>query len=108
MSLEIQYNKIIETIGVPASIHYTKGNLTLNNIKVGIRSIGTDDEVLINTLGVGAKIITIMAKDILNRPPVKFDVVLVNSEKYTIESVDKIHLPTTGKVIAYKCFVQGA
>jgi len=101
------YLKLVSTLGVKASLHYTKTPATvLSNIIVGFASVSKENEVLVNALGASAKVITILARDAV-RAPVKFDSVHVGNEKYVIDSVNPVHLPGTDTVISYRCFCKG-
>ena len=101
------YEKVIDLLGVVASLQHVKPpSTTVANIKVGFSSISKDDQALVNSYGVGGKVITIKAADVTALAPVKFDRVTVGTEAYTIDAVVPVHLPG-GAVVGYRCFVKG-
>ncbi len=100
------YEKIIKTVGVPAQLHYARPAADITLSKVGFASLSKEDAVIINALGVSAKVITIMESEVTARAPVKFDTVTIGTEKYTIDTVNPVHLPG-GQVVGFRCFCKG-
>lgn len=96
---------VIDTLGVPATIHFV--NRPVNTpplaVNVGFKSISWKDEELVNAFGIGAKIITVKAREVMQL--LKFDVIKIADEEYTIDSVFPVHV--NGTVIFHKCVVKG-
>lgn len=102
-----EYALLIDTLGVPAKLHYTKLPADVVSLaKIGFATVSKQDDAIINAYGVGARIITIKASDV-TRAPIKFDRIEVGSEFYTIDTVTNVHLPGTGTVVGYRCFAKG-
>lgn len=101
------YDRLIDVLGIPASLHYTKVPADVHPLpKIGFATVSKQDDAIINAYGVGARIITIKASDV-TRAPIKFDRVQVGSEFYTIDTVTDVHLPGTGSIVGYRCFCKG-
>jgi len=73
-------------------------------VKLGFKTAGVKDEEVVNSYGLGAKIITIDI-DTINVTPKKFDFIHVDSNKYVFESVHPIYLG--GNQVGWKAFVKG-
>lgn len=101
----VQYESIIDTLGVSAIFTHIKSNIQVKIAKVGIRTNSTN-EALVNAYGVGSKVITVKATS-LQTPPEKFDYVLINNERMVLEAVTLVHEPGTGDIIGYRCFIKG-
>ena len=100
------YEKVIKTLGVPASLHYARPAADQPLSAVGFASLSKEDAVIINALGVSAKVITIMESEVTTRHPVKFDSITIGTEKYTIDTVNPVHLQG-GQVVGFRCFCKG-
>ncbi len=95
----------IDTLGVPGEFHQTKPPSTVTPLTaVGFRTPGQKDESIINTIGVGGRIITVKAAD-LTVAPMKLDVVIVHGEKYTVEAVHVVDL--NGTILGWKLLCKG-
>jgi len=81
---QAQY-EAFDQLAVPVTWTQTKAPNATKDISVGFKSLGWRDQQLINAYGIGAKIFTIKVEDVAD--VVKFDVITLNGEKYTIESV---------------------
>jgi len=94
---------VVDTLGVPATWKQTKAPEATKNVVLGFKTIGFNDEELINAFGIGGKVFTVKVSDI----PVieKFDRFTISGERYTIDSVMPVHL--NGTHIFHKCFVKG-
>jgi hypothetical protein len=55
------FNQAIGALGLPASIHYAKGQPDKAIPQVGFASVSKTDEALVNAYGVAAKVITVHA-----------------------------------------------
>lgn len=102
------HEMLIQTVGVPMVFHQAKAPHTVTPLShAGIASPRKDSEI-VNSYGVGAKVITLMEVSVPSVPE-KFDWVVVTSggEKLVFEAVTKVHEPGTGTVIGYRCFVRG-
>lgn len=107
MWTKAEYHRLIDTLGVIASYHYTKPPAAIvSNIKVGFAAVSKENEVLINSLGAAAKIITVKADDVAIKP-LKFDTITVANERYTVDSVNPVHLPGTATVVGYRLYCKG-
>ena len=99
------FNQVIDTLGIPMVYKQTKVPQTVTNIKAGgFKTPGKDDEAIINSLGVGGRIITIKYAD-LPTPPVKLDRVIVHGETFTVETVHVIDM--NGSVLGWKLLCKG-
>jgi len=98
------FNQAIGALGLPASIHYAKGQPDKSIPQVGFASVSKTDEALVNAYGVAAKVITVRAGDVVT-PPSKFDIITVGAEKFTLADAHPIHCGTA--VIGWKCFSTG-
>ena len=93
------YRQSIDALGVPATVHPTDGPVA--NCTIGFKT--SSDVDIINAWGVGSKVLTIQTLDV----PVlkKLDRVVVEGERYTLDSVTPIHL--NNMHIAWRCIVRG-
>ena len=75
-------------------------------IKLGFKTAGSKDKdaEVVNSYGVGAKIITIDI-DTITVTPKKYDYAHIKSNKYVFEYVHPIYLG--GDLVGYKVFVKG-
>lgn len=98
------FNQAIGALGLPASIHYAKGQPDKSIPQVGFASVSKTDEALVNAYGVAAKVITIRFGDVTT-PPSKFDIVTIGGEDFTLADAHPIHCGTA--VIGWKCYSMG-
>lgn len=99
------FETTIDALGVPAVWTQASGGGT-GNLTIGFRTAGADDNEIINAYGIGAKIVKMKASDFT--PPVepqKFDSIVINSERYTLDACMPIHL--NGALIGFKAYVRG-
>ena len=103
-----QYDGVINMLGIPAEFHQAKVPATALKMSVGISTMKKDDP-LINSYGVGTKIITLKESALGAIVPEKFDFVLINNgaEKVVFEIALPVHEPKTGAVIGYRCVSKG-
>jgi hypothetical protein len=102
-----QYEQVIRTLGVPMSFHQAKSPSSVKSTIGGIATAKTDDPV-VNSYGIGTKIVTLIQSD-LPAAPEKFDYVTINAgaEQVVFEAVLPVHEPKTGSVIGYRCIAKG-
>ena len=99
------FNQVVDTLGVPAEYHQTKPPQTVTAIAtVGFKTPSSSDEAIINTIGIGGRIVTIKAAD-LSTPPVKLDRVKIKDEMFTVETVHVIQLGSV--VLGWKLLCKG-
>ena len=94
-----QWNEGVKSLGVPASHVITEGVET--DCTVGFKT--TKDEEIINSWGIGAKIITIRSEEV--NPVKKLDRVFIMDQVYTLEFVDPVMLNDI--FCGYRCYVRG-
>jgi len=99
------FDSLIETLGVKAELYFSKNKSTIQNLQVGFSTNAGADPDLINTVGIGQRVITLRAKDV-NVPPTKFDFFTIGNDKLTIDTISNIYEPQTNHVIGYKCVVR--
>lgn len=102
-AMKSQYEMVIDTLGVPMVYSHTKTGATVNLVG-GMRIASDEDQALIQSYGVGARIITLKASAI-TVPPEKFDRFTVQSETYIAEAVVPVHL--NGALIGYRVYIKG-
>jgi len=103
-SWSYMFDSLIETLGVHASLYFSKKKSTIQNLQVGISTFGGADPQLVNAVGIGQRVITLRSKDV-DESPAKFDFFTIGSEKLTIDTVSNVYEPKTNHVIGYKCVV---
>jgi hypothetical protein len=101
------FDSLIETLGVHASLYFSKKKSTIQNIQVGISTNAGADPDLVNSVGIGQRVITLRSRDV-DEAPSKFDFFTINTEKLTIDTVSNVYEPKTNQVIGYKCIVRVA
>jgi cytochrome c biogenesis factor len=102
-----EYDIVINALGVDATFHQTK-TLTAVKMRVGFAAVSKENEVIVNSLGTAAKVITLKQSAMTGIVPVKFDTITINTnEKYTIDSISPVHLPVSSTVIGYRCYCKG-
>ena len=94
-----QWNDGVKSLGVPAKHVSTEGIET--DCIVGFKT--TKDEEIINSWGIGAKIITIRAAEV--SPVKKLDRVFIMNQVYTLEFVDPVML--NDMFCGWRCYVRG-
>ena len=98
-----QYERVIDTLGVPMQWTNTKSNTTRS--VVGGMKIATDEDLaLVQSYGVGARVITIKASG-LTVEPEKFDRFAVQDAVFVAESVAPVHL--NGSLIGFRIYIKG-
>lgn len=102
-----QYELAIRTLGIPMDFHQVKPPSAVKTTVGGIATAKNDDPV-VNSYGIGTKIITLMQSD-LPSVPEKFDSVTINAgaERIVFEAVFPVHEPKTGAVIGFRCVAKG-
>lgn len=103
-TMKSQYERVIDTLGVPMSWTHIKSGLTLSVIG-GIKIAGNEDIAIVNAYGIGARIITVKASSFPTTHPEKFDKFVVGSETYIIENVSPVHF--NGELVGYRVFTKG-
>ena len=99
------FNQVVDTLGVPGEYHQTKVPKTVTKIAaVGFKTPGAEDDAIVNTIGVGGRIITVKAADLATAPS-KLDRVFVHGEIYTVETVHVIDL--NGTALGWKLLCKG-
>ena len=99
------FNQVVDTLGVPAEYHQTKPPQTVTAIAaVGFKTPSSSDEAIINTIGVGGRVITVKKANLLT-PPMKLDRVIVHGETFTVETVHVIDM--NGSVLGWKLLCKG-
>ena len=93
------YRDTINAIGVPATVLPKSGDPV--DCTVGFKT--STDVDIINSWGVGSKIVTIQVADVPDLE--KLDRVMIENERYTIEQVSPIHL--NNMLIAWRGVVRG-
>lgn len=102
------FNKVVDLLGVPAVFSRAKvPGVTINIAHVGFAGISREDQALVNAYGFSAKVITVKVADITGDAPDKFDVLHVNAERYTVDTVIPIHAPGTGALIGWRLVCKG-
>jgi hypothetical protein len=94
-----QWNEGVKALGVPARHVSTEGIET--QCIVGFKT--TKDEEIINSWGIGAKIITIRAAEV--SPVKKRDRVFVMDQVYTLDFCDPVML--NDLFCGWRCYVRG-
>lgn len=61
------------------------------NLRVGVRTVGSEDEALVNAYGIGAKLLTVNGID-LPVAPVKFDTFTIDGVVFVADSVLPVYL----------------
>ena len=79
-------NLLLDLIGVQAVWTQAKAPNQTANIKVGVRTLGRDEEAMVNAYGVGAKAFVVKATD-LPIEPIKFDAITIDGEVYVVDGV---------------------
>lgn len=94
-----QWNDGVKSLGVPATHVSTEGIAT--ECTVGFKT--ARDEQIINSWGIGTKIVTIRAAEV--SPVKKLDRVFVMDQVYTLDAVDPVMLNDV--FCGYRCYVRG-
>ena len=103
--MKAAFKTVITELGVPA-VHEAAAppNTRTTVDKLGFKTVSKDDQVIVNSLGVDAKVITVDKSDVAVIK--KFDSFEIGSETYVAHSVHPIHLGA--EVIGFKVFAKGA
>ena len=103
--MKAAFKTVITELGVPA-VHEAAAppNARTTIDKLGFKTVSKDDEVIVNSLGVDAKVITVDKSDLA--AIAKFDSFEIGAETYVAHSVHPIHLG--GEVIGFKCYCKGS
>jgi hypothetical protein len=102
--MKAQYESVIDTLGVNVIWTQAKPPHANKAVTAGIKIAGNDDEALVQSLGVGARIFTMKASDFTTAPE-KFDRLVVGTEAYTAEAVHPVHL--NAALIGYRIYTKG-
>jgi len=94
------YRDTIDALGVPATV-YPKAADAVDCI-VGFKT--SSDVDIINSWGVGSKIITVQVVDVPNLE--KLDRVQIGPERYTLDSVTPVHLNDV--LVGWRGIVRGS
>ncbi len=90
-------------LSIPATWTQTKAPKATKAISVGFKTAGFKDEIIVNSYGVGAKIITMKQSYVPGMA--KFDRITVGTERYTADAVHPVHLGS--EVLFWKIIVKG-
>ena len=102
-TMKAQYERTIDTLGIPMVWTHTKTSATANLVG-GMRIATDEDTALVQSYGVGARIITLKAAGLTGAPE-KFDRFAVLNEVYIAESVAPVHL--NGTLLGYRVYIKG-
>ena len=97
------YAKVIDTLGTPLTWTQAVGGGT-GAFVCGMAIAGDKDEALVNSYGVGARIITVKATDFPVAPS-KFDKFSSGTEVYVAEAVHPVHL--NAGIVGYRVIIKG-
>jgi hypothetical protein len=96
-------DSVLDLLGVPAIWTQTKPPGATKPTTVGFKTAGYKDEIIVNSYGIGAKIITVKVSDVAIIA--KFDTLTIGAERYTIASVMPVHI--NGVHAYHKCIIKG-
>jgi hypothetical protein len=102
-TMKTEYEKVIDMLGVPMAWTHVKTSTTAN-VTAGMKIATDEDTALVQSYGIGARIITVKASD-FTIPPEKFDRFAVQSEVYIAEAVAPVHL--NGTLLGYRVYIRG-
>ena len=102
-TMKAEYERTIDTLGIPMVWTHTKTSATANLVG-GMRIASDEDTGLIQSYGIGARIITIKAAGLTGAPE-KFDRFTVGTEVYIAENVAPVHL--NAQLIGYRVYIKG-
>lgn len=98
-----RYEQAIDLLGVP--MLWTNVKSGAEQPVIGGIRIASDEEInLVQSYGVGARIITLKARG-LSRAPEKFDRFSLDSAVYVAELVAPVHLG--GQLVGYRIYIKG-
>lgn len=108
MMTRADWENLVDMMGVPmALVQAQPPEATVPLQRVGLRTMDSTDP-LVNSYGVGAKVLTIKASELGATVPQKFDALQdADGERLVLDHVTRVHLPGTGGVVGYRCFVKG-
>lgn len=98
------FDTAVDTLGTSISWTQAKAPNQTITATMGIRTVGAKDVELINSYGIGAKILTVKAAS-LPIPPEKFDEFVINSESYTADAVHPVRV--NDQLVGYKVYCRG-
>ncbi len=98
------YERVIDTLGVQVTWTQAKTPHNSKSVVAGMKIAGVQDDAIVQAYGVGARIMTLKASD-FPTPPEKFDRLAVDSEVYTAEAVQPVHL--NAALVGYKIYIKG-
>jgi len=104
-SLRAAFEQTFALLGTPATWRQAKAPHATKAIEIGIKTAGPRDDVIINTYGVGAKIITMKASDFTTTLPEQFDELVVGNEKLVLAAVHPVNIGNA--VVFFKGYVRG-
>jgi hypothetical protein len=81
---------VVDMLGVPAQWQQTKAPRATKSATVGFKTAGWKDEIIVNSYGINARILTVKARDISN--VVKFDTFTIGGEVMTVASASHVYL----------------
>jgi len=102
-TMKAQYERTIDTLGIPMVWTHTKTSATANLVG-GMRIASDEDSAIVQSMGIGARIITLKAAG-LTAAPEKFDRFAVGNEVYIADSVHPVHL--NAQLIGYRVYIKG-
>jgi hypothetical protein len=102
----LEFIQLREVLGIPITYTTAKPPVVVKNLKAIVQPVNSRDEALVNSYGVGAKTIQILASD-LPIAPLKFDTVLCQNERMVIDTVVTQNTRGTGAISFYLCYVKG-
>lgn len=97
------FNQAIDALGVQASFVQAKAPGNTGNMTIGFRMVKAEESEIVDAYGVNTSVLTAKAADFAT-PPEKFDRFTINGERFTVQSVQAVHLNTA--IIGYKMFAK--
>lgn len=98
------FDQVVDLLGTNFTWNQAKSPNGTAQAVCGIKTVGAKDIELINSYGIGAKVLTIKAAS-LPVPPEKFDEFTVNGEVYTADAVHPVRI--NDQIVGYKCYCRG-
>jgi CRISPR/Cas system CMR-associated protein Cmr3 (group 5 of RAMP superfamily) len=92
----------IDFLGLPAVLTEAtvRSATPTHTFRVGFNAVNIQDEALVNSYGINAKVITMKASE--GYKPKKFDSIVVNGQKYFVDGTQEISVG--GEIIGYKMY----
>lgn len=106
MLTEAEFRALLAQLGEPIEFRQTKPPAATVSVRAIVQPPNKGDDALINAYGTNSRSIQIAARD-LPFEPVKFDVVVVGGEHWTLDTVQSQHQRQTGTVTYWLCYAKG-